>query len=60
MEPTLRRLIRILVEEDSKEDLDEFSGVGAVAGYTVPLGHPGGAPEENPRVKPLKKKKKKS
>ena len=24
--------------EDSAEDLDEFSGAGAVAGYTLPLG----------------------
>jgi len=42
-EKLLRRLISEMVLEaieelDEEEELDEFSGVGAVAGYALPLG----------------------
>jgi len=42
-ERLLRMLISEMVEEameelDEEEELDEFSGVGGVAGYTLPLG----------------------
>jgi hypothetical protein len=38
-ESTLRQWIRTIVEQTlEEEELNEFSGVGAVAGYTLPLG----------------------
>lgn len=50
----LRDVIRALIESDA---LDEFSGVGAVAGFTLPLG---ASPEKvsQPYTKKSKKKKK--
>lgn len=49
MHDELRKIIREILEEKS---LDEFSGAGAVAGFTLPLGM------SNKRVNHKKKKKK--
>jgi hypothetical protein len=52
-EKLLRKLVSEMVIEamdelDEEEELDEFSGVGAIAGYTLPLGM-------KPKVKKNKK-----
>ena len=42
MEKTLKEYILLLAELDCQEkedeEVDEFSGVGAISGYTLPLG----------------------
>lgn len=48
-------------EEDSDEDeLEEFSGVGAIAGYTLPLGMPASLPVAGSKSRKKFKRKKPS
>jgi len=54
MQDELLRLIREMIYELEEEDLAEFSGVGAIAGATVPLGAPATYP--NPKVSPKKRR----
>lgn len=54
MQDELLRLIREMIYELDEEDLDEFSGAGAIAGATVPLGAPATYP--NPSVSPKKRR----
>jgi single-stranded DNA-specific DHH superfamily exonuclease len=35
---TLLELFKLIIEEQEEEMLDEFSGVGAIAGFTAPIG----------------------
>jgi len=55
MKDELLRLIREMIYELEEEDLAEFSGAGAIAGATVPLGAPATYP--SPEISPGKKRK---
>lgn len=45
-------------EKDEEDELEEFSGVGAIAGYTLPLGMPPSFPVSGTKKRVRHKRKK--